>query len=264
MFSYVLSGSPSSQGSRSPTSLSMNKGYLFLLLSLPTMAAIPGKKINTCVEEVSPLFSEFVPTDFEDGRSTVGIDQVQPVKAKIRNFIISHPQLVITEVSVVSTSSHAPFYTTIAAKRVIDPKSKEKGLQLAGQRAEFIGKMLEEIKLSGSEFSKITYQVKAEMAGPEFQPKDLNDRFVTPLSPNYSDRVNILFDTHRKLYEEQSLLKKPDPLKDASKYPNLFQTKFKPFEGFRIAIHGHKKDQMKCSGQILKTPQFRPSRTIRQ
>ena len=90
-----------------------------------------------CVEEKLTLYSEFVPVNFEEGRSTVGADQVGPVKAQIQNFIGANPNMIISEISVTSSSSRIPFYIS---KGVIDPHSDRRNLDLAKQRADFAKK----------------------------------------------------------------------------------------------------------------------------
>ena len=66
-----------------------------------------------CVEEKLSLYSEFVPLNFEEGRSTAGIDQIDPVKEKIKAFILANPNMIITDVSVTSISSRTPYYKTV-------------------------------------------------------------------------------------------------------------------------------------------------------
>jgi hypothetical protein len=84
---------------------------------------VPEKNpIKECVDEKVTLYSEFVPTSFDEGRSTVGADQIEPVKVKIINFVKSNPELIVTDISVTASSSKTPFNTVIGGKKVIDPK----------------------------------------------------------------------------------------------------------------------------------------------
>lgn len=199
-----------------------------------------------CKEEKLVLYSEFLPTSFDEGRSTVGNDQVDPIKKKVLNFIQANPDMIVTDVAVTSSSSKTPFHTMVAGKKVIDPKSNEKNLALAQERANFAEKVFNEIKSSSSQLKNINFQTKAELAGPDFEPMDLNDRFVTRMTPGYIERIESVYQKNKKLYEEQALKTSSNDLLDEKQFVNLYQAKFKPFQGFKIVINGYKKEEMKC------------------
>lgn len=199
-----------------------------------------------CKEEKLVLYSEFLPTSFDEGRSTVGKDQIEPIKQKVLNFIQSNPGMIVTDVAITSSSSKTPFHTVIGGKKVIDPKSNEKNLALAQERAHFAETVFSEIKGSSSQLKNVNFQAKAELAGPEFEPRDLNDRFVTRMTPGYLEKIEAVFQKNKKLYEEQALKTSSSELLDEKKFVNLYQAKFKPFQGFKIVINGYKKEEMKC------------------
>jgi len=199
-----------------------------------------------CKEEKIVLYSEFLPTSFDEGRSTVGADQVEPIKQKVLNFIQANPDMIVTDVSVTSSSSKTPFHTIVGGKKVIDPKSNDKNLALAKERSDFAEKVFNDIKQSSSQLKNINFQTKAELAGPEFEPMDLNDRFVTRMTPGYIEKIESLYQKNKKLYEEQALKTSSNDLLNEKQFVNLYQAKFKPFQGFRIVINGYKKEEMKC------------------
>ncbi len=208
---------------------------------------IPEKNpIKECVEEKLTLYSEFVPTSFDEGRSTVGADQIEPVKTKIIHFVKSNPEMVVTDISVTASSSKTPFHTLIGGKKMIDPKSDERNLSLASERALFASKVLNEVKTSNVQLSRITFETKAALAGPDFDQADLNIRFVTKMTPGYLERVEAIYKKHEKLFKEEALKNSPMDLLDEKEFVNLYQAKYKPFQGFRIHIRGHKKEDMKC------------------
>lgn len=212
-----------------------------------------------CKEEKILLHSEFLPTDFDLGRSTVGVDQAEPVKQKIQKFIKENPEMIVTDVTVISSSSKTPFHTTIGGKKVIDPESNEKNLSLAKERAQFTERVLVDLKNSGSAFQNINFSTKAELAGPDFEPMDLNDRFVTRMTPGYLERIESLYKRHKKMYEEKALKTSSAELLDEKKFVNLYQAKFKPFQGFRIIVKGYKKEEMKCLEVIDESGSFAPN-----
>ena len=208
---------------------------------------VPEKNlIKECIDEKVTLYSEFVPTSFDEGRSTVGADQIEPVKVKIMNFVKSNPELIVTDISVTASSSKTPFNTVIGGKKVIDPKSDERNLSLASERALFAGKVLNQIKSSTIQLSGISFETKAELSGPDFDQAELNTRFVTKMTPGYLERVEAMYKSHEKIFKEQALKNSPMDLLDEKEFVNLYQAKYKPFQGFRIHIRGHKKEEMKC------------------
>lgn len=199
-----------------------------------------------CVEEKITLLQEFVPTSFEE-RSTVGKDQIEPLRLKISEFLKSDPKLVPTDVMVVSSSAKLPFQVLVSGKRVSDPQSNSRNLSLAQDRARFTAQVLGEIQKSNSSYSKISFFSKSELSGPDFVEKDLNQRFVTKMTENYPAMVKELYKENKALYEKEALVKSPEELMDEQKFPNLYQAKYKPFQGFRLTISGYHKDKLKCS-----------------
>jgi len=210
----------------------------------PNQAVITKKpKGNPCVEEKNSLYSEFVPLNFEEGRSTVGIDQITPVQNKIQEFITTHPEMIITDIAVVSNSSRTPFFSN----KVVDPNSDAKNLRLARERAAFAEKALKELQGKNSSIEKMNISVSSALAGPEFTAIDLNNRFVTKQSPNYEQRVTEVYNQNKEIFQHEALIKSPADLMTEARFSNLYQAKYKPFQGFKINISGYKKESMKCS-----------------
>lgn len=202
--------------------------YLFFILAIFPHAYL----FAACLEEKTLLHTEFVPGDFEK-RFTIGRDEVEPVKVKIEEFIKAHPEQKVTDVLVAISSPKLPVYKQVNGKKVIDPESETKNLTLLKERAFFTEKALKEIKVSEVSFKTIT-----ELTGPDFVPLDLNTRFVTHMTPGYEEQVKSVFSKSEKAYREKALVKNADELLDEKKFGNLFQVKFKPFQGFRIEITG--------------------------
>ncbi len=215
-----------------------------------------------CHEEKQNLLSEFIPTSFDKGRSTVGADVVVPIKLKIQDFISSRPDLLITDISIDSMSSRAPFFIS---KTLIDPRSDERNFELAQERAIFAAKALEEIKNSRSEHSSIKITTKAFLAGPAFNRIDLNTRFVTKMTPGFDEKMRALFEENKEFYINQALVKSPQELMDETKFVNYYQAKFKAFQGFKLSILGYIKSDLKCSeDKASKNKKMMPSKTTKQ
>lgn len=165
-----------------------------------------------------------------NGRTTVGRDQVEPLKAKIIAFIKNNPEMILTDV----------------IKKMRDPNSDAKNLSLAKERAQFAENVMSEIKSSSSQLSHINFLITVELAGPDFDSMDLNERFVTRRTPDYLERLDALFQRYKKIYIEQALKNSANDLMDEKEFVNLYQAKYKPFQGFRVHIKGYKKEDMKC------------------
>ncbi len=214
--------------------------YMMLIL-MPSFSVMA---LSDCQEQKQELYAEFIPTHFDKGRTTVGADEIDPVKSKIQNFIISNQDLLITDISVHSFSSRAPFFMS---KTLLDPKSDEKNFSLAQERSVFVKKALQELKKSRSELSEATIQTQSSLAGPAFERMDLNTRFVTKMTPGYEEKIRSLFVENKELFQQEALIPDAEMLLNEQKYVNYYQAKFKPFQGFKISLYGYKKDQLKCS-----------------
>ena len=207
----------------------------------------PNAKVaKACVDEKKILLAEFLQTELDASRTTVGQDQVEPVKHRIMSFLKSNSDMIVTDISVTASSAKTPFYTTVAGKKKIDPKSNDRNLSLASDRSVFVARALTTIKSSDSQFSHINMSVKAELAGPEFVMMDLNNRFVTKMSPGYLERLTAIYNQNSKAFKEEALINAPEDLLDEKKFSNLYLAKYKPFEGYKIQIHGFIKSEMKC------------------
>ncbi len=212
----------------------------------------PARRIpSDCMEDKMVLEQKFIPTDFED-RSSVGEDQVDPLKKYIEDYIKNNPETIVTELEVTASSSKVPFYIMKDGKKVIDPDSQKKNAKLAQERAFFAKKVLEKMKGARSDYSKIEMSFKATLAGPDFKPTDLNERFVTRMTPGYLERIESLYKNHEKEYQNKALKAAAYELLDADKFTNMYQAKFKPFQGFKLTISGYKKEFMKCTEKAFK------------
>lgn len=214
----------------------------------------PNKKIlKDCTDPKKSLYQEFYPTSL-DNRSYAGADLVAPIKLKIEEFIKSHPEMLITDVSVVVLASHHPHIEMINGKKGINPESTKKSLAQASEKLMFVQQALQEIEKSNTQFTHIKFHSQAKISGPEFKRTDLNDRFVTKMTPGYFERVKRLFEENKEEFKKDALIDSHTDLVDERKFTNLYQAKFKPFEGFRVEISGHVKSEMKCSSET-KTPE---------
>jgi hypothetical protein len=201
---------------------------------------------DRCKDEKKNLLSDFIQTPIDDARTRVGLDDAEPVRKKIIEFMKANPDWIVTDISVTASAAKVPFYHLVNNKKAIDPKSNERALALAKDRSTFISKILSELKASHSKLAQVTLKSPATLAGPDFDPRDLNDRFVTRMTASYFEKIAATFGKHKKLYETEAFKHSHDEFFDESLYPNLFQVKYKPFQGYRIEITGYKKEEMKC------------------
>lgn len=188
----------------------------------------------SCLDGEAVTHKEFVPTPFDDQRTTVGEDQVEALKSQVTSYLNSKVDLKISEIFVVSSSSRAPYYTLNNGRKVLDPKSEEKNLQLAREREAFAQKVLKKVIPAN-----VKFESKSLVTGPQFELLDLNTRFVTNLTPGYKDRLEKLY-LKNKIFFDEFALTTLNHLSNEKAFPTLYQAKFKPFQGFHLVIKGSK------------------------
>lgn len=214
----------------------------------------PGKNLpKDCVDEKKVLHQEFIRTSIGDDRFKVGLDEAEPVRKSLTDFIKANSDIIISDIDVSANVAQIPSYVSLNGKQVIDPKSNEKNLSAAKERAEFVQKIFEDLKKSYSYLEKVNLKASGALAGPDFHPTDLNERFVTHMTPDYLDRVNATFTKNKKMYNEVALMTTSEELTQESKFSNLFQAKYKPFQGYKVIVKGYRKDEMKCLSKDQKS-----------
>lgn len=219
----------------------------------------PRKALSDeCKEDSKILMEEMVLGYFDDNRNTVGRDQFDGIKKNILTFLKEKPQFIATDVSLLSLSSRTPYYVEIAGKKVISPDSDGKNLKVVQDRASFGQSMLEEIRESSTLYKTIQFESKGELAGPAFSPVDLNERFVTKMTPGYHERIEALYNKHQELFNKEAKVSTYGDLLSDEKFSNLYQAKFKPFHGIKIIIKGIEKNNLKC-GNKSETKAVAPS-----
>lgn len=217
------------------------------------------KKPEPCVEDIKVLYNEFVPLNFEEGSATVKSSEVKPVKQKIEDFISSHSSMVITHIDVTSSSSKTPFYKLENGKKVYDKKySNEKNLALARSRAGFAETALSSIKANHSELSEAQYSTQGDIYGPEFDENDLSDRNISSKSSQYKALAEKIFAKYKDQLAKEAMIKSANELLDSNRFKNLYEAKYKPYQGFKIVISGYSKESRKC-GDKEKSSEAKPS-----
>ncbi len=199
-----------------------------------------------CEAEKKNLLFEFLPAPFDGDRITVRPDEVAPVRALVAGFLAGSPDHLVTDVAVTVTTSRTPFTVTVDGRAVLDPKSDEKNLALASRRVLHVDRIFEELRTAHPQRASIAFRAKAELAGPAFRPMDLNDRFVTRMTPGYVEKIEALFRSSEREFRERALVTGPGDLLDEKKYVNLYQARFKPFHGYRVLVRGFRKDELRC------------------
>jgi hypothetical protein len=213
----------------------------------PKKDPVSDKKPEPCAEEIKVLHEEFVPMNFEEGSSTVKGSEVKPVKQKIEDFVSSHSSLVITNIDVTSSSSKTPFYKTVNGEKVYDKEySDAKNLELAKSRANFAQTALDSIKSGHPELGDAKYTSVGAINGPDFDKDDLADRKVTSKSPEYKALVEKIYAEYKDMLAKDAMIKSSKELLDSKRFANLYDVKYKPYQGFKIVISGYSKETRKC------------------
>ncbi len=242
--------------------LNLRKNVYRELLSGVVPAKKGDKTPGLCVEEISVQYSEFVPVNFDEGSaalpqksSEANKKDVDPVKAKIADFIGSHPDIQITNIDVTSSSSKTPFYKP---NKVFDKDySDKKNLELAQSRAEVAKRIL--TGMPG--LAKAKQTTAGAITGPEFDEKDLKLREFVPGSSDYKALVAKFYAENQKLLAEDAMIKSEQELLDKNRFANLYEAKYKPYQGFKVVISGFSKAKRKCGDKDKATDVNTPVKT---
>lgn len=207
----------------------------------------PAPKKEPCVEEIKVLHEEFVPMNFAEGSATVGNEQVKPVKQKIEAFVGSNSGLVITDIQVLSSSSKTPYMKTVGGKRVYDKEySDGKNLELANKRAGFANSSLSSIITAHPELKGANFSASGAINGPDYSADDAASRGVTSKDPSYKAKIEALYNEHKDMLSKEAMIKSSAELMDVERFSNLYEAKYKPYQGFKITIKGYSKSSRKC------------------
>jgi hypothetical protein len=179
------------------------------------------------------LHKEFVPTAFGIKSRTIDSKDGDAVIKAIENFRVQNPGVEIARIELQTCTSDYELPQNTIVNRKVDEHVK-----LAEERHAMVtGQLLKD--------KRFPVAGKSKLCGPTFEPKDLNDRFVTKESGViYEQKFNQLLNDSDFVTQlkEEALIEDPQTLK--SKYPSPFLAKFKPFQGIRIFIVGkHKKKE---------------------
>ena len=211
-----------------------------------TPPPVVEKKTEPCVEESKVLYSEFVPMNFKEGDSTVKNSEVKPVTLKIEDFIASHSNMIITNIDVTSSASKTPYYRT--ANRVYEKEySDAKNLSLAKSRADFAQVALNSIKSQHTELTEAKYTTVSEINGPDFDKNDLDNRDINSSNnSNYKALVEKLYSENKDMLANEAMISSAKELLDTKRFTNLYDVKYKPYQGFKIVIKGYSKETKNC------------------
>jgi hypothetical protein len=211
--------------------------YLFLILFIATAHA-------SSEEAEQIVHKEFIPTSFGIKSRTIDSKDGDAVIKAIENFKVLNPSVEIARIELQTCTSDYELPQNTITNRKVDEHVK-----LAEERHAMVTGQLGKDK-------RFYVTGRSKLCGPAFEPKDLNDRFVTKESGAvYDQKFNLLlsntdFVTQLK---EDALVEDPQSLK--TKYPTPFLAKFKPFQGIRVFIIG----KVKKKESPVEKPKVLPS-----
>jgi hypothetical protein len=233
----------------------MGKLILFTLIFLPTLAAADPFK---CSDGQDVVFQKFFPTPFGASARTIdNLKEAVPFSQEILQFLKQNKEKKISQIHILGCSSHI---------EMLKPLEKDEHINLATKRAGYLKSEIDKIKND----KDITVVASAHACGPIFEKKmDANKRMqanpstlANVASPEdlikigkfYEEQSKILYDDFKSVYQDEALITDFEEAKKAAK--NIFELKFKPFQGMRISICGvlpeqkEKKESKKPSSKI--------------
>lgn len=215
------------------------KPAVFLMMGIFLSAGAFAQDEKT--EEI--LHQEFIPTAFGVKSRTLDKKDAEAVMKAIEKFKHSAPKAEISRLELLTCASDY----RLPPITLTDKKINEHWY-LAKERNDMVMKELEKN-------FKLPVTGQARVCGPEFEPTDLNDRFVTKESGTiYEARFQQLLKDPvfvQQLKEEASI-ENGEVLK--SLYPSAFLAKYKPFQGIRLSVWG-----MVKQSQVQKIEAKKPS-----
>lgn len=249
-------------GFEQPFVLEINPDYL---MSAEIRADKPKKvvieEVKECFEEKEFHHYKIVPTPFNEGELSASTPsdeslgkEAEPVKDLINGLFLEHPNLTISEILVESSSSKTPFYIKSGEAWIIDPKSHDRNANLAQKRADQAEVLLTKFKSTNPVISNVTIKVSAGVNGPEFTNDKKYLKSIKSKDLTYKEKARNYFSLYHsnKTENEVKFIEKFEELMDTSKYQDLYQAKYKPYQGFRVTVHGYTKEKVKC--EETKTP----------
>jgi hypothetical protein len=200
-----------------------------------------------CVEEITVLHEEFVPMNFAEGVATAGNDQVKKVKQRVEDYVSRSGGVKITDVEVVSSSSKTPYRKSVGGKLVFEKEySDAKNLELANRRAGFANSSLASVIQAQPELKDAKYSASGAINGPDYSEADAALKNITNKDPDYKAKVEAFYQENKEMLLKDSMIKSSAELMDAERFTNLYDVKYKPYQGFKITVKGFSKATRKC------------------
>lgn len=208
---------------------------------------------NSCFTEEKLLSTDFVRADQDAGKSELSSNESEMFKSKL-NEIIKNKQnegYTVTGVQVIGVASKA--WSSLKDEQT----AKSKNLFLASQREKVAKGLISDFKIDGIEMT-----TGHELAGPGYtQSKDvplakldLSDKNVESMYNQLinDNGVNHLYyvginslDDYKKFLKESNEQASNNP--NDKGVNNMYQLKYRPFQGFKIVIKGHKSNKVPCN-----------------
>ena len=179
-----------------------------------------------CNPEVHILDEKFFPYPFGKESRTLDYKEFEEIVSYIKEFEKNKKhQITKTEILVCTSDYRLPPMS-------VTHKNENEHLDLAMQRA---GGLKKELNKKG-----INSEVSHKLCGPTFRKLDMNWRFITKQHMNgkYEEAFRDIQKTEgiHEMYKNEALMNSFDEVKQ--KFPEPFLAKYKPFNGYRLRLHG--------------------------
>jgi hypothetical protein len=237
-------------------------GTRFAAFPLPDDLAMPGISgtgfysedniDDSCYTEQKILLTDFIRTDFDAGVTSLNISEENVLQQKLQEIVKMKQSdgFTITEVQLIGIASRA--WSSLPDAEA----AKDKNLVLAKAREDVAKKIVQNFTTD-----KISYTTGHELAGPDYKKssdlslinQEANDQNLQKLynqliadnGINHLDFVGIKSFEEFKSFVGEANQKAKTNSNDKG-VRNIYDAKYRPFQGFKVVIKGHKATQIPC------------------
>lgn len=210
-------------------------------IDTPKKVELTTPKGEPCKEEQKVEKEANVFADFETGESILSQKQIDDVVAGVAKLRSENANLTVTDIVIYAVSSNSPFGSCKGAE---DPESCNytKNLALANKRAESgqkaVGAALrKDVKLANASIS-----FGGKVGGPAYSALD-DDLKRMKIS---AERISEMKARYESIYASEAIMDDAQ-MSEPTKMKNMFDVKFKAFQGFKIVIKGFDSKIVDCA-----------------
>jgi len=198
-------------------------------------------KGEPCKEEKKVSKSANVFADFKTGESILQPAQTTAVIEGVRKLRKDNVNIIVTDIEILAVSSHSPYRGCEKSKEGPEECNYKRNLALANLRARSGMNAVVEAIRTDENFKNASISTGGKVSGPLYSKIDvgLKSQKVT------NELMEKMKASFPDMYKSDAILSEEE-MKDPKRIENMFDFKFKPFQGFKIIIKGFDTETYDC------------------